>query len=100
MAGADDGFVVIATCATRPEADSGLELLHGADIRAELRPAGERTEIAVAAPDAPAARRVLLDDRLNSAGGVRQEMSFVMKLALVFAFLAVVTFAILTVTLG
>lgn len=95
-----DGPVVVATCETRAEAIAGLTVLEGQGIAAELHPADDRTEILVAPADAPTARRVLLDDRLQREGRTPQEMSLIMKLALVAAFLAVVAFAVLTVTLG
>ena len=91
--------VVVATCATQEEAAAGMAVLAGLGIAAELRPSAERTEILVHAPEAPTARRALLDDRLEREGRTPQEMSLVMKLALVAAFLAVVAFAVLTVTL-
>lgn len=91
--------VVVATCATQEEAAAGMAVLAGLGIAAELRPSGERTEILVPAADAPTARRALLDDRLEREGRTPQEMSLVMKLALVAAFLAVVAFAVLTVAL-
>ena len=95
-----EDLVVVATCATPDEATGGVAVLAGLGIPAELRRSGERTEILVPGPDAPAARRALLDDRLEREGRTPQEMSLLMKLALVVAFLAVVTFAVLTVTLG
>ena len=91
--------VTVATCATREEAAAGMAVLAGRGIAASLRPVDDRTEILVAVPDAPTARRALLDDRLEREGRVPQEMSLVMKLALVVTFLAVVVFAVLTVTL-
>ncbi len=100
MSGVGDGPVVVATCATPGEAASGLAVLEQRGIVAELRRAGERTEILVSSSDAPVARRVLLDDRLQREGRTPQQMSLIMKLALVVAFLAVVAFAVLTVTLG
>ncbi len=93
-------LVAVATCATREEAFAGMAVLTDLGMVPVLRAAGERTEILVPAPDAPGARRALLDDRLESEGRVPQEMSLIMKLALVVAFLAVVAFAVLTVTLG
>jgi hypothetical protein len=95
-----DGPVVVAICETQSEADSGHDVLKRQGITAQLRPAGELTEILVPAPDAPAARRALLDDRLQREGRTPQEMSLFMKVALVIAFLAVIAFAVLTVTLG
>ena len=92
--------VAVATCAAPEEAGAGMAVLAALGIAAELRPSGERTEILVPAPDAPAARRALLDDRLERQGRTPQEMSLLMKLALVVAFLAVVAFAVLTVALG
>ncbi len=94
-----DGSVVVATCETQEEAQSGLQVLTGEGITGELRSVGERTEIVVPTADAPAARRALLDDRLQRQGRTPQEMSLFMKLTLVLTFLAVVAFAILTVTL-
>jgi len=91
--------VVVATCAAQEEAAAGMAVLAGLGIAAELRPSGERTEILVPAADAPTARRALLDDRLEREGRTPQEMSLLMKLALVAAFLAVVAFAVLTVAL-
>lgn len=93
-------FVTVATCETREEAVAGMAVLTGRGISASLRPIDDRTEILVAVPDAPTARRALLDDRLEREGRVPQEMSLVMKVALVVTFLAVVAFAVLTVTLG
>jgi hypothetical protein len=95
-----DGPKVVATCETRTEAESGLRVLEGKGIAGELRSAGERTEILVPPTDAPDARRALLDDRLQREGRTPQEMSLFMKATLVLTFLAVVTFAILTVTLN
>ena len=95
-----EALVTVATCATREEAAAGMAVLTGRGIAASLRPVDDRTEILVAIPDAPTARRALLDDRLERQGRVPQEMSLVMKLALVVTFLAVVAFAVLTVTLG
>ena len=92
--------VVVAICATRTEATAGLSLLDDRGIAAAINRVGERTEILVAAPDAPAARRFLLDNRLQREDSAPQEMTLLMKLALVVAFLAVVAFAVLTVTLG
>ena len=94
-----DGSVVVATCETLEEAQSGLQVLAGEGIAGELRSVGERTEIVVPIADAPAARRALLDDRLQRQGRTPQEMSLFMKLTLALTFLAVVVFAILTVTL-
>lgn len=96
----DEDHVTVATCATEEEAAAGLAVLTDLGMVPKLRPAGERTEILVPALDAPAARRALLDDRLEREGRTPQEMSLIMKLALVVAFLAVVAFAVLTVTLG
>ncbi len=93
-------LVTVATCATAEEAAAGMTVLTDLEMVPVLRPAGERTEILVPAADAPGARRALLDDRLEREGRVPQEMSLIMKLALVVALLAVVTFAVLTVTLG
>ena len=95
-----DEPVVVATCETQTEAESGLRVLEGEGIAGELRAVGERTEILVPIADAPAARRALLDDRLQREGRTPQEMSLFMKVTLVIAFLAVVAFAVLTVTLG
>jgi hypothetical protein len=91
--------VVVATCATREEAAAGMALLVNLGITAALHPSEERTEILVPVSDAPAARRALLNDRLEREGRIPQEMSVIMKLALVVAFLAVVAFAVLTVAL-
>jgi hypothetical protein len=91
---------VVATCPNLSEAKAGFIALEGQGIAAELRPAGERTEILVPAPDAAVARRALLDDRLHREGRTPEELSLIMKLALVAAFLAVVAFAVLTITLG
>ena len=95
-----ESFVVVATCETRDEAESGLQVLEGKEITGHLRAAGERTEILVPTADAPAARRELLDDRLQREGRTPQEMSLFMKATLVLTFLAVLVFAILTVTLN
>ena len=95
-----DQLVTVATCATAEEAAAGVVVLTGLGIPASVRPVDDRTEILVAVPDGPTARRALLDDRLERQGRVPQEMSLVMKLALVVTFLAVVAFAVLTVTLG
>lgn len=95
-----DDRVVVATCSTPEEAAAGIAVLNGRGIAASLRPVEDRTEILVGVPDAPAARRALLDDRLQREGRTPQEMSLFMKLALVVTFLAVVAFAILTLTLG
>lgn len=95
-----EALVTVATCATHEEAAAGMAVLTGRGIAASLRPIDDRTEILVAVPDAPTARRALLDDRLEREGRVPQEMSLVMKVALVVTFLAVVAFAVLTVTLG
>jgi hypothetical protein len=92
--------VVVATCETLAEAETGRAVLVEEGINARLQAAGDRTEILVEASDAPRARRVLLDDRLERQGRTPQEMSLVMKAALVAAFLAVVAFAVITVTLG
>jgi len=95
-----DGLVVVATCETLSEAESGLQVLEQRGIAGELRLAGDRTEILVPVVDAPKARRALLDDRLHREGKTPQEMSLFMKLMLVLTFLAVVAFAVLTVTLN
>lgn len=100
MPEAADHPVVVATCATEDEATAGREVLRSQAVEAELRRSGDRIEILVASSQAPLARRVLLDDRLEQEGRTPQEMSLVMKLALAIAFLAVVAFAVLTVTLG
>ncbi|HKZ28297.1 MAG TPA: hypothetical protein VJ482_01505 [Acidimicrobiia bacterium] len=100
MARPADDPVVVATCSTHSEASAGFGVLEGRGITAELRSVADRTEILVAAPDAPAARRALLDERLQREGRTPQEMSLIMKLALMVALLAVVAFAVLTVTLG
>ena len=92
-----DQPIVVATCATYEEATAGREVLERHEIEAQLRRSGDRTEIVVGAPHAPRARRALLDDRLEGEGRTSSEMSLVMKLALVVAFLAVVAFAVLTV---
>lgn len=92
--------VVVATCATQEEAAAGLSVLADRGITASIRPVEDRTEIVVLASEAPPARRALLDDRLEREGRIPQEMSLVMKLGLVVALLAVVAFAVLTVTLG
>ena len=92
--------VVVATCETSSEAESGFHVLEQRGIPAQLRAAGGRTEILVRVSDAPAARRALLDDRLQREGLTPQEMSLFMKVSLVVAFLVVVVFAVLTVTLG
>ena len=90
----------MATCATREEAAAGLIVITDRGITASIRPVEGRTEILVPVSEAPAARRALLDDRLEREGRTPQDMSLMMKLALVVAFLAVVAFAVLTVTLG
>jgi hypothetical protein len=95
-----EGSVVVATCETSSEAESGRAVLERQGISADLRQAGDRTEIVVSTTDAPAARRALLDDRLQREGRDLQEMSLFMKLMLVLTFLAVVAFAFLTVTLN
>ena len=95
-----EGSVVVATCETSDEAESGLQVLERCGIAGELRSAGDRTEIVVGGADAPAARRALLDDRLQREGRTPQEMSLFMKLMLVLTFLAVVAFAVITITLG
>lgn len=95
-----DDQVVVATCATQEEAAAGLAVLTDGGITASLRPVEDRTEILVPISEAPAARRALLDDRLERDGRTPQEMSVMMKLGLVIAMLAVVAFAVLTVTLG
>jgi hypothetical protein len=95
-----DEPVVVATCETQSEAQSGLDVLGRQGIEGRLRKAGERAEIVVATADASAARRALLDDRLQREGRTPEEMSLFMKATLVIAFLAVVAFAVLTVTLG
>ncbi len=95
-----DDQVVIATCATPEEATVGSSVLNSHGITAVLRPVDGRIEILTSAAAAPVARRALLDDRLEREGRTPQEMSVMMKLGLVIAFLAVVAFAVLTVTLG
>ena len=92
--------VVVATCETVEEAETGRAVLVGEGIEADVRAAGDRTEILVEASAAPRARRALLDDRLERQGRTPQEMSLFMKATLVLAFLAVVAFAVLTITLG
>jgi len=92
--------VVVATWATSGEAETGLGVLANWGIAGGLRSTAGSIELVVAARDAPAARRALLDARLERTGLAPAEMTLLMKLALVVAFLAVVAFAILTVTLG
>ena len=91
---------MVATCATLAEAEAGRAVLTGEGIAARLRSVGDRTEIVVEGPDGPRARRALLDDRLARQGQTPQEMSLFMKVTLVLAFLAVVAFAVVTITLG
>lgn len=91
---------MVATCETSAEAEAGRAVLAGEGIEARLHAAGDRTEILVEASSAPRARRALLDDRLERQGRTPQEMSLFMKAALVLAFLAVVAFAVITITLG
>jgi hypothetical protein len=95
-----DDLVVVATCSTQEEAAAGLAVLTDRGILASLRPVENRTEIVVSVSEGPAARRALLDDRLEREGRIPHEMSVMMKVGLVIAFLAVVAFAVLTVTLG
>jgi hypothetical protein len=92
--------VVVATCETLEEAKAGRAVLAGEGIATNLRTADDRTEILVEQSDAARARRALLDDRLERQGRTPQEMSLFMKATLVLAFLAVVAFAVLTITLG
>jgi hypothetical protein len=92
--------VVVATCETLDEAQTGRAVLEGRGIDVELRAAADRTEILVEPSVAASARRALLDDRLERQGRVPQEMSLFMKVTLVLAFLAVVAFAVVTVSLG
>ena len=92
--------VVVATCETAEEAEAGRAVLAGEGIDANTRIAGDRTELLVEASAAARARRALLDDRLERQGRTPQEMSLFMKATLMLAFLAVVAFAVITITLG
>lgn len=92
--------VVVATCESAEEAAAGRAVLEREGIIVHVQAPGDRTEIVVDASDAPRARRALLDDRLARQGRTTEEMSLFMKVTLVLAFLAVVAFAVITITLG